>query len=85
MTVSVEQMTQNAREFIDRANAGETVAIVSDGAEIARLVPPVLPQPSAQGGRRVPFPDMSAFRASIHLKGEPMSETVIRERREERF
>ena len=31
------------------------------------------------------FPDLTEFRASIHLQGESMSETVIRQRREARY
>ena len=35
-------------------------------------------------GDEVEFPDLSEFRASITLEGEPLSETVIDERRQAR-
>ncbi len=44
----------------------------------ARLVP-------ARQAKQKPFPDLTEFRNSIKLKGKPMSETVTRMRRGERF
>jgi prevent-host-death family protein len=75
---SVKELRENLRSFVERAEAGEEVVILERGREVARLVPPE----EKVGGR---FPDLTEFRASIELKGESLSETVIRERREARY
>jgi prevent-host-death family protein len=74
---TIKEVRSNLKAFIDRAQAGEEIVIARRGKPVARLVPP----------KRTPgrFPDLSAFRASITLKGEPLSETIIRERREARY
>lgn len=75
--VSVKDVRSNLREYLDRAEAGEEIVVTRRGKEVARIVPP----------RREPgkFPDLTEFRNSIKLRGEPMSETVIRQRRESRY
>lgn len=75
--VSVKEARDNFRAYLDRAEAGEEIIITRRGKEVARIVPP----------RREPkqFPDLTEFRKSIELRGEPMSETVIRQRRESRY
>jgi len=75
--ISVKEARSNLRALIDRVQAGEEITILRRGKQVARLVAPQ-PQPS-------PFPDLSEFRASIKLKGEPASETAIRLRREARY
>jgi prevent-host-death family protein len=75
--VSVKDARDNFRAWLDRAEAGEEIVITRRGKEVARLVPP----------RREPkrFPDLTEFRKSIELRGEPLSETVMRLRRESRY
>jgi prevent-host-death family protein len=75
--VSVKEARDNFRTYLDRAEAGEEIIVTRRGKEVARIVPP----------RREPkkFPDLTEFRKSIELRGEPMSETVIRQRRESRY
>ncbi len=75
--VSVKELREDLRSYIERAEAGEEIVILRRGKEVARLAPP-----EKEGGR---FPDLTEFRASIELKGEPMSGTVIRQRREARY
>ena len=75
--VSVQEVRSNLKALLDRVAQGEEVVIVRRGKEVARLVPP-----ERQGKH---FPDLSEFRASIKLRGEPLNETVIRERREARY
>lgn len=75
--VSVKELRDTLRSYIERAEAGEEIVILRRGKEVARLTPP-----EKKGGE---FPDLTEFRASIEVKGEPMSETVIRQRREARF
>ncbi len=75
--VEVADLGNNLEALIERAQAGEEIVIVRRGKEVARLVPPA---PQA-----VNVPDLAQFRASIKLEGEPLSETVIRQRREARY
>ena len=75
--VTIREMRSNLRALIERAEAGEEIVILRRGRKVARLVPP--PREPAR------FPDLTAFRASIALKGEPVSDTVIRQRREARY
>lgn len=75
--VSVKDARDNFRAYLDRAEAGEEIIILRRGKEVARLVPP------RRESKK--FPDLTEFRNSIKLRGEPMSETVIRQRRESRY
>jgi prevent-host-death family protein len=75
--VSVKDAGDQFRAWLDRAEAGEEIVIMRRGREVARLVPP------RRGSKT--FPDLTEFRSSIELRGEPMSETVIRQRRESRY
>ena len=75
--VSVREVRSKLRALIERARAGEEIVILRRGREVARLMPP-----APERGR---FPDLSAFRASIALRGEPASETVVRQRRDTRY
>jgi prevent-host-death family protein len=75
--VAIREVRSNLRRLIERAAAGEEIVILQRGKEVARLLPPKR--------ESKPFPDLTAFRESIALKGEPLSETVIHERRAARF
>ncbi|HLJ60809.1 MAG TPA: type II toxin-antitoxin system prevent-host-death family antitoxin [bacterium] len=65
------------RALLDRVAAGEEVAILRRGKEVARMVPP------ARVRRRLP--DLTAFRASLRVEGGPISRTIVASRRKERF
>ncbi len=75
--VSAKDARDNFRTYLDRAEAGEEIVITRRGKEVARIVPP---RREAKA-----FPDLTEFRNSIKLRGEPMSDTVIRQRRESRY
>ena len=75
-TVTVKEARQKLRELLDRARAGEEITIVRRGKPVARLLPPVRTP--------VPLPDLSEFRASIQVRGAPLSEEVRKARREAR-
>lgn len=75
--VSVKDVRNNLREYLDRAEAGEEIIVLRRGKEVARIVPP------RRESKR--FPDLTEFRKSIKLKGESASETLIRMRRESRY
>jgi antitoxin (DNA-binding transcriptional repressor) of toxin-antitoxin stability system len=76
-TASIREVRDNLRALIELAQSGEDVSILRRGEEVARIV-----APRARVGR---FPDLTEFRASITVRGEPMSATVIRERRDARY
>lgn len=75
--VTIREVRSNLKALIDRAAAGEEILILRRGREVARLVPPER--------EASPFPDLTEFRASIAVQGEPLSETVVRQRRESRY
>lgn len=75
--VTVREARAGFRALIERAQAGEEIVILRRGKEVARLVPP--------GRKSAAFPDLTAFRASVALAGEPLSETVVRQRRDARY
>ena len=70
-------MLREAEPLLNRVAADEEVVILRRGREVPRLVPPAR--------MRVPLPELTAFRAAIRLKGEPMSATVIKKRRKACF
>lgn len=73
---------RNARDqfsaLLDQAEGGETITIERHGRPVARLVPI---QPKGRRG----FPSLAKFRASIKVKGKPLSQEVIEARDEERY
>lgn len=75
--VNVREVRKNLRAYLERAEAGEEISILRSGREVARLMPP-----ERKPGR---FPDLTEFRASVKLKGESASESLIRSRREARY
>jgi prevent-host-death family protein len=77
-TVSIKEARQHLIALVRAAERGETVTITRRGKEVARIVP-------AAGQTLKPLPDLSEFRASIKIKGKPLSQTVIDMRSEERY
>ncbi len=77
LEVNIKELRKQLAEYIARVEAGEEIIVTRRGKAVARLMPPVRPRPQ--------FPDLTEFRASIALRGEDMSETVITERREARY
>jgi prevent-host-death family protein len=75
--VSVRDARAGLPALLNRVARGEEVIIQRRGKIAARLVPPAR--------LRMPLPDLTAFRASIRVKGGPLSGMVIKGRREERY
>lgn len=76
-TVNVAEARRNLKALLDEVAAGHEVSVRRRGQEVARLVPP------RRTRRRLP--PLGAFRASIRVRGEPVSRTVVRARREARY
>ncbi len=79
LQINIKDFRDQLAQFISQVEAGEEIAITRRGKIVARLLPPPLIQTPPQ------LPDLTEFRASINLRGEGLSETVIKERREARY
>lgn len=75
--VSVEDAILNLKALLEQVAAGEEVVIVDRDKAVAGLVPPSTEEEI--------FADMRQFRESLSVKGESLSQTVIRARQEERY
>lgn len=75
--VSIREARKRLGELVTAAERGEVVTITRRGREVARLV-----SPARKARRRLP--DLTAFRASLKVKGRPLSEELLAMRREER-
>ena len=90
-TVSPAEARETLDALLDRVRAGEAVSIADAGREVARLVPPLEtpveppPDPAWQAERDAWLEEVRQSREKITVLGEPMSETVIRLRREARY
>jgi len=76
-TVSIREARRRLSKLVDAAERGETVIITRRGKKVACL------RPVADGPRQG-LPDLTGFRASIKVKGKPLSEGVIDNRTEAR-
>ena len=77
MEISAKQARAKLSSLLKRVEGGGEVVLLRRGKRIARLVPA-----GKQQGR---LPTLKEFRASIRIKGEPLSTGVIRSRERERF
>jgi prevent-host-death family protein len=75
--VSVAEARQKLRALLEEVAAGKQVVVLRRGREVARLVPP--------SASKRKLPDLGPFRRSIRMKGEFLSATVMRSRREGRY
>jgi prevent-host-death family protein len=64
-------------DLLNRAEKGEEVLLFRRGKKVARLVPVKKVQKT--------LPSLKEFRASIRIKGQPLSMAVLKNREEERF
>ena len=76
-TVSIREARRRLSQLVDAAERGDAVVITRRGKKVARLT-----SVQGKGGKRLP--DLAAFRASIKVKGKPLSQVVIDARREAR-
>ena len=75
--ITVEEASQNLQAILEQVAKGEEVSLWQEGKVVARVVPPLTKEER--------LAKMDKFRASIQIKGEPMSQTVIRLRQEARY
>ena len=77
MEVNVKEARDKISKLLDRTLKGEEILILRRGKKVARLVP------ATNAEKRLP--DLSNFRASIKIKGDSLSRTVIDDRNTERY
>ncbi len=77
MEISAKEARARLSDLLKRAEKGEEVLLVRRGKKIARLVPAKKLQKT--------LPSLKEFRASIRVKGQPLSMAVVRDRQKERF
>lgn len=75
--VSVREAREGLRRLLDQVQTGDEVVVLRRGVEVGRLISPRRKTPS--------LPDLSALRASIKLKGQPMSREIHEARRSSRY
>jgi len=75
--VSVREARQTLRRLLDQVQAGDEVVVLRRGVEVGRLARPER--------KTTPLPDLSGFRASIKLRGKPLSRYVLEARRSSRY
>ncbi|MEN9567963.1 MAG: hypothetical protein RLZZ69_3159 [Cyanobacteriota bacterium] len=75
--ISVEEAARNLKALLEQVAAGEEVILVDHDKPVARLVPPSTKEDSVA--------NMKYFRESLSVSGEPLSQTVIKARQEERY
>ncbi len=76
--MTLREARRRLSEILDDVERGKSVVITRHGRPVAR-VSPVEPDEGKQ------LPDLTEFRKSIRVKGEPLSKTVVRLRRQERY
>ena len=76
-TVTIREARRRLSKLVDAAERGEAVIITRRGKKVACLRP-------VGDSPRKGLPDLTEFRASIKVKGRPLSKVVIDSRNEAR-
>jgi prevent-host-death family protein len=76
--VSIREARRQLSALCQRAELGHATIVTRRGRDVA-----VISRVPAR--RPKPLPDLSAFRAGIVVRGEPLSAIVARQRREARY
>ena len=77
MEISAKEARVRLSDLLKRAEKGEEILLFRRGKKVARLVPVKKVQKT--------LPSLKEFRASIRIKGQPLSGAVLKNREEERF
>ena len=76
-TVGIREVRQRLRQLLNQVQAGDEVVVLRRGVEVGRLVRPKR--------MKAALPDLSDFRASLKLRGRPLSQDVVEARRSSRY
>ena len=74
--INVKDARGQLSSLLDRVEKGEEIVIKHRGKRIAKMVQP---------GNVSNLPSLKDFRASMKIRGKPLSQTVIDARKEERY
>ena len=77
MEINAKEARAKLSFLLKQVEKGDEIILLRKGKKVARLVP-------AQE-RQKTLPALKSFRASIRVKGEPLNNSVMRGRGEERF
>ena len=77
-SMNIREARRRLSAIVSAAERGEPTVITRRGRQAARVEP-------VRAGKGGPLPDLTAFRASIKIKGEPLSKVVTRLRRSARY
>jgi prevent-host-death family protein len=75
--VGIREARQRLRLLLEQAQSGDEIVVMRRGVEVGRLVPP-----KSKTGL---IPDLNEFRASIRMRGTPLSREVCDARRGDRY
>jgi len=75
--IKVNEVREHLAKYLSDAEKGEEIIITKHSRPIARLVP--------LKSKSFEFPDLSKHRNSINIKGRALSDTIIDQRKEERY
>ncbi len=76
--MNMREARRRFSDIVKAAERGESTIITRRGRQVARV-----DQARSAGGRTLP--DLTEFRASIKVKGKPLSQVVIDQRRGARY
>jgi prevent-host-death family protein len=76
--VNMREARQRLSSIVDAAEHGRSTVITRRGRQVARIGPTGV----AKGQ---PLPNLSEFRASVKVKGKPLSRVVVARRKEARY
>lgn len=72
----IKEVHSQLSSLLDRVAAGEKIILLRRGKEVARLVPPQ---------SHSLFPSLKDFHYSLRITGAPLSDEVVKARKEERY
>ena len=76
-TITLKEARKRLGDLVDAAEHGETVVITRRGVKVVRICP--VDNATPRG-----LPDLTAFRASIKMKGPSLTDELFAHRRDER-
>jgi prevent-host-death family protein len=76
--VNMRDARRRFSQIVTAAQRGRSTVITRRGRQVARVAP--MPAPAGS-----PLPDLTEFRASITVKGPPLSKVVVGQREKARY
>ena len=77
-SVSVKTAQKHFAEIVEGARKGSNTVITRGGKDVAMVTP-------ISSTIRYELPDLAEFRAAIRVKGKPLSEIILAQRRGSRY